>query len=138
MEDKCMDFNGEIIFSISDSKNISLDLGFNFSPTRVVKEGEIIALGRKASKNRWLYEKKFKGEKEYIENMDRLTELLMDKIDDIWQAIDQYEDVSIDVYLRSELAQIGFSMPAYILKRIATIGCSINFDILSFGMVEQE
>ena len=44
----------------------------------------------------------------------------------------------IDIYIRSELAQIGFSLPDGLLKRLALSGCALNFHILSFGMAAEE
>ena len=44
----------------------------------------------------------------------------------------------IDIYIRSDLAQIGFSLPDGLLKRLALSGCALNFHILSFGMAAEE
>lgn len=92
-----MNFDGDIIFAISDSDCINIDLGLGFLPTRTIKKGDIIALGRKAPKNRWLYVSKFKGEKEYLEKIDKLTEQMINKIEDISKVIAKYEFVSIDI-----------------------------------------
>lgn len=45
-----------------------------------------------------------------------------------------YEEVSIDIYVRSDFAEIGYSIPSYILKKLSLLDCTLNFEILSFGM----
>lgn len=131
-----MEMYGEIVFAIADKKNI--DVEFDIQPTRIVKKGEVVALGRKAPKNKWMYIVKFSEEKEMLEKIEALTDLMISKKDSIVQIIDKYESVSMDVYLRTISAQIGFSMPTNILKKLAELGCTVNFNILSFGMVEND
>ena len=60
--------------------------------------------------------------------------LLAEKEHDIEQLMDQYEEVSINIYIRSELAEIGFTLPQNIIQKLAFIKCPVNFEILSFGM----
>ena len=83
-----MNFNGEIVFAITDDNPIEVDFGEDMLPTRIIDKDDRIALGMKAPKYRWMY----------------------------------------------EFAQIGYSLPDYILKKVSSLGCSLHFDILSFGM----
>ena len=41
----------------------------------------------------------------------------------------------INVYIRSDFAEIGYSIPSNILKKLSLLDCPLNFSILSFGMV---
>lgn len=63
-----MEFNGEIVFDIADVNHIEVDFGADISPTKTINKGDVVALGRKASKYRWIYEIKYDGEKEYFED----------------------------------------------------------------------
>lgn len=92
-------FNGEIVFTIADINCIVVDFGAEMMPTKIVNKGDVVALGRKAPRNRWLY-----------------------------------EEVSITIYMRSDFAEIGYSIPSYILKKLSLLDCTLNFEILSFGM----
>ena len=49
-----------------------------------------------------------------------------------------YDEVDITIYIRSEFAQIGYSLPSHILEKASSLGCSLHFDILSFGMAIDE
>lgn len=129
-----MDYNGEIVFAIADSNTMNVDLGLDFSPTRIVNKGELIALGKKAPKNQWLHVVEFNGENEYLKKIEQMIERLNEKSEDIARLLSEYENVSIDIYIRSEFAEIGYSLPGHILKKIALLGCDINFVIFSFGM----
>lgn len=44
-----------------------------------------------------------------------------------------YDEVNFSIYMRSEFAQIGFSLLRYILKKNSSLNCTLDFDILSFG-----
>lgn len=48
-------FNGEIVFGIADIKHLEVDLGAEMRPTKIVNKDGVVALGRKAPKNRWMY-----------------------------------------------------------------------------------
>ena len=38
------------------------------------------------------------------------------------------------IYIRSEFAEIEYTIPSHILKKLALLDCPLNFSILSFGM----
>jgi len=131
-------FNGEIVFEIADDKHIEVDLGTETKPTKIVNKGDVVALGRKAPKYRWIYEIKYNGEKEYFENLDKMLNQLCEKKEYINQLTKTYEEVSINIYIRSDFAEIGYSVPSYTLKKISLLDCTLNFEILSFGMATNE
>lgn len=49
-----------------------------------------------------------------------------------------YEEVSINIFLGSDFAQICFVLPNHILKKIALLDCELEIEIISFGMIEDE
>lgn len=133
-----MDFTGEIVFAVSDIKRIDIDFGLDFLPTKIIKKGDEIVLGRKSSQYRWLHTVRFNNEKEYLENFNKLINQLYEKLDYVNQVINKYEKVCIDIYIRSDYAEIGYSLPNYLLKKLALIECTVNYNILSFGMTINE
>lgn len=127
-------FNGEIMFEIADVKHIEINLGTEIKPTKIVNKGDIVALGRKAPKHRWIYEIKYEDENEYFESLDKMLNQLCEKREYINQLTKTYEEVSINIYIRSDFAEIGYSVPNRILKKLSLLDCALNFEILSFGM----
>lgn len=127
-------FNGEIIFDIADTKQLEVDLGSGMLPTKIVNKGDMVALGRKAPKNRWMYKIAYGDAKEYLESLDKMVNQLCSKAEYIHELTTMYEEVSIIIYMRSEFAELGYSIPSHILKKLALLDCSLNFSILSFGM----
>lgn len=135
MEEYFMCFDGEIVLGISDSSYIDVDFEKDILPTKVINKGEVIALGRKAPKHKWIHKEAFYGEKEYIEKLDNLLIRLCERIEYVNQLVKRYQDVNITIYLRSDFAQIGYSLPNNIIRKMALLDCDIYFDILSFGKV---
>ena len=133
-----MSFHGEIVFSITDDRHIDVDFGSRFQPAKMVQKGDVIALGRRAPKYRWIYKAEYGDEEQFLVRLDQITDQLCEKRDYVNQLIESYEKVEIDIYIRSDLAQIGFSLPDGLLKRLALSGCALNFHILSFGMAAEE
>lgn len=129
-----MKFNGEIVFDIADMKHIEVDFGTDILPTRVINKDDIVALGRKAPKFRWMYEIKFSGEKEYLVSLEKMINLLCKKREYVNYLTRIYDEVSINVYIRSDFAEIGYSIPSHIIKELSLLECTLNFEILSFGM----
>ncbi len=127
-------FNGEIVFDIADTKHLEVDFGSEMMPTKIVNKGDVVALGRKAPKNRWEYKIAYSGEKEYLESLHKMVSQLCNKKEYVNELTRTYEEVSINIYMRSEFAEIGYSIPSYILKEMSLLDCALNFNILSFGM----
>lgn len=129
-----MEFHGEIVFAIADTKQIEVDFGTDILPTKVVNKGDVIALGRKAPKYRWMHKVQYSGEKEYLNNLDRMLTQLCANREYVNGLTKQYEEVSITINIRSDYAQIGYSLPNHILREMSLLECSFHFEILSFGM----
>lgn len=125
---------GEIVFGITDEKHLEVDLGPEMMPTKIINKGDAVVLGRKAPKNRWMYKISYDNEKEYLESLDKMVNLLSDKAEYINELTRTYEEVSIKIFLRSEFAEMGYSIPSQIIKKLSLLDCPLDFYILSFGM----
>ena len=130
--------NGEIVFDIADIKHLEVDLGAEMKPTKIVNKDDVVALGRKAPKNRWLYKISYGNEKEYLESLDKMVNQLSGKAEYVNELTRTYEEVSITIYMRSEFAELGCSIPSQILKKLALLDCPLNFSVFSFGMATNE
>lgn len=133
-----MKFHGSITFAITDEKNIDVDFGVDIIPTKTVKKGDIVfrKRGWKAPKNRWMYELHFDNEEEYYPNLERIVNQLCERSEYVNQLTETYEEVSINIFIDSDFAQIGFYLPNHILKKLALLDCEVSIEIISFGMVE--
>ncbi len=92
----------------------------------------------RAPKYKWIYEIKYNDEQEYIESLEKMIDKLCKRKEYIKELMAIYDEVYITIYIRSEFAQIGYSLPSHILKKISLLGCTLHFDILSFGMAIDE
>lgn len=126
---------GEIVFGIADEKHLDVDLGPEMMPTKIINKGDAVVLGRKAPKNRWMYKISYDNEKEYLESLDKMVNLLSGKAEYINELTRTYEEVSIKIFMRSEFAEMGYSIPSQIIKKLSLLDCPLDFYILSFGMV---
>lgn len=133
-----MSFHGEISFKVVDKQSLEVNFCSNIPPTKVVCKGDMIALGRKSFKNIWYYKLEFTGEKEYNKKLDQMINQLYAEREYVHNLIDRYEIVDINVYIISDFAQIGYSLDNNLFEKIASIGCAINFHILSFGGALEE
>ena len=85
-----------------------------------------------------MYEVKYDNEREYLENLEKIISQLCERSEYINQLTKIYEEVSISIYIRSDFAEIGFSLPSMIFKKMSLLDCTLNFEILSFGMAIDE
>lgn len=130
-----MEFHGSITFDIADEKNIDVDFGEDIIPTRTVKKGDIVFRERRAPKNRWMYKLEFDNEEEYYSNLERMINQLCERSEYVNQLTKMYEEVSINIFIGSDFAQIGFLLPNHIVKKIALLDCELEIEVISFGMV---
>ena len=128
-------FNGEIVFAIADIEHLKVDFGTEIVPTKIVNKDDLVVLGRKAPKNKWMYKIAYGNEKEYLESLENMVNQLCSKAEYVNELVRTYEEVSIVIYVRSEFAEIGYAIPSHILKKLSLLDCSFDFSILSFGMV---
>ncbi|MEK3794608.1 hypothetical protein MKX42_22965 [Paenibacillus sp. FSL R7-0204] len=70
------------------------------------------------------------------EDILELLQQLTPNLKTITEMIDEYNEVSINSYMRSDYGQMGFMLSNEMLRSLAVLGIAIKFHILSFGMVE--
>ncbi len=85
-----------------------------------------------------MHKETFNDEKEYLTKLDNLLSGLCEKTEYINQLVREYEEVNITIYIRSDFAQLGYSLPGYIIKKLVLLDCDMYFDILSFGKVRDD
>ena len=71
-------------------------------------QGDVIALGMRTPKYRWIYEIKYNDEKEYIESLEKMIDKLCKRKEYIKELMAIYDEVYITIYIRSEFAQIEY------------------------------
>lgn len=136
-----MEVSGSFTFSISDQnldfKDIESNIGLQ--PTKIVEKGQPITrlTSREAPYDIWLYEKNiYDGEDIMVHLADLLSDLLpYSKY--ILEISKHYKQVTIDCYLRSNFAQIGFQISHNTISMLEKLDLSLNFHILSFGEVRE-
>ena len=133
-----MDFHGEIVFSIKNNKEFQTDftklIGLN--PTKVINRGHKVTSFLTAEYYLWLYRIDFQDHCSFNKNLLFLCQMLRGKNKAVESALNNYISTTINIYIRSEYAQIGFSIPKEVTNYINELGLDIDIHILSFGLVE--
>ncbi len=125
------------MFAIADDGCIKVEFDEQIVPTKIVQKGDKIAIGKKAPKNKWMYKISFNDEDEFIESLEKMITLLYKYKEYIDYLKTIYEEVKVTIYIRSDYAEIGFSLSSDIIKKMSLLGCTFNFEILSFGMAKK-
>ena len=84
-----------------------------------------------------MYKISFNDEDEFIESLEKMITLLYKYKEYIDYLKTIYEEVKVTIYIRSDYAEIGFSLSSDIIKKMSLLGCTFNFEILSFGMAKK-
>ena len=126
--------NGEIVFCISDNETLEINMGTEILPTKVINKGDVIALGRRAPMNKWMFKIAYDGETEFITSLEKMVNQLYNVKEYVNELIQRYAEVNLMINMRSEFAEMGCSIPSDIIKKISELNCSLDFRILSFGM----
>ena len=132
-----MKFIGEIVFSIMDKNEIVIDKKMDLCATRIINTGEEVSIGKRTQKNVWIHEIKFSGEDDFQLKLKEFAKILYARKNSIGELVLKYEFVSIDIYIRSELGQLGFTIYPETLKQIGELQCDMNIHILSYGQAEE-
>lgn len=133
---------GSFVFSISD---LNLDFDelenrISIKPTKTIKKGQMVGKSEniRAPYDIWSYEVRIQGtEDDIFAYLSLLIDDLLPYSKYINEARRQYEEVVINCYLRSDLAQIGFNMNNNIISKLESLGLDVDFHILSFGRVNR-
>ncbi|HHU28011.1 TPA: DUF4279 domain-containing protein [bacterium] len=132
-----MDISGSFIFSIKDKrlnfKNIEDNL--HIEPTKLIKKGQMVGKLKnfEAPFDIWSFEISITDYKNFFNDLLNLLELLNPYSQYIKEISLNYENVTIDCYLRTKYGQIGFQMDNKIINKLANLGLSLNYHILSYG-----
>lgn len=135
-----MHVSGSFVFSVSDL-NLDFDELENripIKPTKIIKKGQMVGKSESISApyDIWSYEVRIQGaENDIFAYLSLLIDNLLPYSKYINEARIQYEEVVINCYLRSDLAQIGFKMNNNIISKLEDLGLDVDFHILSFGQV---
>lgn len=136
-----MEILGSFTISISDSnlEFSSIEKNIGIQPTKVIKKGQLIGRleNKKAPYDIWVYEIKISNQEDIFVHLANLLNDLIPYSEYIQEISKIYDEVSINCYLRSNYAQIGFELTAEMIKTLQKLGLGINFHILSFGEVEE-
>jgi len=130
--------DGAIIMIISDN-NKPLDMVSNIIKipySKMVLKGEQIGK-RKALLNRWIYKRKFNNIN-FSEVINTFLDTLLQQKEKFINLKTEYEEIEIIMQIRSDYGQIGFTLDGMILEKINTLKIPLSFDILSFGLVEDD
>lgn len=135
MEEKMI--NGEIVFAISDKKEIHVEFPNGLQPTREINVGDKVALGKVAPMNRWIYKELYEGHEGFYNTLNHIVDMLYLQREYINCLIREYDEVGITIYMRSEYGQMGFTLPSDIIRKCSVLDCPIHVDILSYGGVAE-
>lgn len=135
-----MSISGTIVFSISDLNLdfFELENNINIKPTKMIHRGQLLGKleNTTAPYDIWSFEIKITTEDDISNQLSFLLDSLLPYLEYIKKAINKWEKVVINCYFRSELGQLGFQVSSECINKIAKLGLSLDFHILSFGMVE--
>lgn len=91
---------------------------------------------KRIKKSVWIYKMKFTDNDSLKGTLDRFIMIFSEKQELIKILQKKYKEIYIKVYLRSDYGQIGYTLKKDFLKKLVLLDMDIDFDILSFGLVE--
>ena len=132
-----MSINGKIGFSVYSENTFDeqIEKILCITPKKIIKKGEKIGSHLIAPKNAWLYHIEFHDYDDFASKAVDFYDQLLGQQGGINFLKTKY-DVSIDMYIGSDLGQMGYTLPTKMIKMASQIDLDINFHILSFGLVE--
>ncbi|MCH5185393.1 MAG: DUF4279 domain-containing protein [Oscillospiraceae bacterium] len=102
-------------------------------PTKTIRKGDNIRNNNRfvAEKDLWIYEKKYND----LESLNISLTDFLEEIEKIKNTDNKLEK-RVRIYIQSEPAQIFFSLPQVILKKISDLKLDMDISILSWGFAE--
>lgn len=128
------------VFAIYDNKLdfVELNNKIAIKPTEIVKKGDRISSVINAKSDAWIYSSgKVEWEKMH-EPLNKMLDTLSEYSEFIKYSKEKYEQVGITIFISSESAQIGFSIPNDIMGKINKLNLDLWIEIFSYGMAESE
>lgn len=137
-----LEISGNFALSIIDPKLdfSSLEKNIGIVPTKIIKKGQLVGVLKniEAPYDIWTYKIKITNEEDIFADLTNLLNDLLPYSGYIREIKKDYNQVTINCYLRSDLAQIGFEIKGAMITLLEKFGLGINFHILSFGGVEDK
>jgi len=129
-----LSMQGKFSISISSANDFTEDFDriLSINATNIIRKGQVI--GRQQSLyNRWIYSEAF-TEDTFSSQFELFIFKLVGLSDKI-QSIIKIHDTQVNIYIQSEMGQLGYIITAKTLQLLAELKLDINFHILSFGLV---
>jgi len=124
---------------ISD-ENLNFEMLENklgISHTKVIKKGQLVLVDKKSSQDVWIYKKKAKSVGNLSESLISFLNEILPHSEYLKEIKETYDEVNLSCFLRSDFGQMGFELTADTIKLLEKLNLSIDFHILSFGLVEE-
>lgn len=133
-----MKVNGDLVFSVVDSElNLSdIEDILPLRPSKIIVKGQKITEKFISERNIFSYTNNIKSYEDIQVVLTCFLDNLISYHEQVKSMINQYEEVKVDFYLRSDYGQMGFVLDSTHIKKLATLGLNFNVHILSFGYVE--
>jgi len=129
-----MNMQGKFSISISSTNDFTEDFDelFNIKATHLIKRGQLI--GKQESLyNRWIYNEPF-TEDTFSMSFELFILKLVQSSEKI-KIISKAYDVQINVYIQSEMGQLGYIVTSKTFQLLTVLKLDVSFHILSFGLV---
>lgn len=122
-------------------RNEGLDFPFlnssmGIEPGRIVKKGEKSKAGGVSFEDKWIYDIHF-AENNFSEKVFEFINIFSER-KKVFNKVKETATVEITFCIVSETGQFGYTLTAEQLKQFTSFGVNINFDLLSYGLVEKE
>lgn len=136
-----MDIRGFIVFDISnqtlDFEEIEKNL--HIKPTTMITKEQFINDRKEYGvfADRWLYKMKIEDSEDLCNDLLKLLEIFSPYKEYIKKLSLENENVSIDFYISSLYAQMGFTLNKKVMSKLLFFELPLNFHILSFGDVKE-
>ncbi|MEK4853296.1 DUF4279 domain-containing protein [Paenibacillus sp. FSL H7-0756] len=110
----------------------------HLSPTSTIRKGQPVRIGGSsiAHYDIWKLEIELSEQSEPEDILELLLQQLTPNLKTITEMIDEYDEVRINCFMRSDYGQMGFALSNEMLTKLTVLGVGMAFHILSFGMVE--
>lgn len=131
-----------VITIMGESLNFEFLSSFvGLEPSMTVKKGRKKKLGERIYETledrwEWGYEMKF-SENDFSKKVSEFISILNERKDKIHK-VKETATVEITFCISSEMAQFGYTLTAEQFKQFSSFGVNINFELISYGLVEKE
>lgn len=105
-------------------------------PSRIIRKGEIKSKVIGPSQyDVWVFERNFKSRDEIARTLDELL-MELQPFEEYIKLLSNDIDIAIKFYIQSDFAQIGATLPAQSIKKLAEMNIRMEISVFSWGKVE--